>query len=582
MVLQNEIRILYLFPHNGDNNALLKGDLKVAALEADPEYEAVSYVWGSSDSLVDIEVSGNKVGVTKNLDSFLRRLRLADKTRALWIDQLCINQWDNKEKAQQVRQMRQIYSKCQACLLWMGDIKEEIPLTDAEEALVILKYMAAVFEAGGKDEGITPPPSLESNASFEGPFKALESLGIDSNPWWGRVWTVQEAVLPPDQSILWGPLEMPWQTMIHATRTWTGAMPAVLLERFSSAGISTMATLMAMAVWLNIARWRIDSPAYLVNRWRFREATDPRDKIYAIMGLCPTGTLPTVENCDYDIPAVDVFCNLTFDLMVSDESLLPLIMDPRLEAEKATPGIPRWALDAAHISDRNTDWFHLYAWPEYKAHGGRHIDIGKMLKRQGQSHYTLELEGVFVDTIETVGEVWLNPPPPGTDQDTAQRERIRSWERIAQEHIKRVTPDTPETYPGGLSFHDAFGRLMLGDIWRNDEQRVEARADDEDMETVYKFLETGGRYWTHRTVWGMMSNQRFFVTKTGLMGIGHMDTQPGEEVWAFHGGNFPFTVRRREGGGENEYDFGGRCYVQGIMYGEAFERGEETKTVTIY
>ncbi|KAH6997219.1 heterokaryon incompatibility protein-domain-containing protein [Ilyonectria destructans] len=580
MVSQNEIRILYLFPHNGDKDALLKSDVKVTSLETDPEYEAVSYVWGSTDSLIDIEVSGSKVGVTKNLHSFLQRLRLADKTRALWIDQLCINQWDTKEKAQQVRQMRQIYTKCRHCLLWMGDIKDGIPQADAEGALVLLKYMAAYFEAEDKEK-VTRPSLLESDTSFEGPLRALESLGIDSNPWWARVWTVQEAVLPPEQTILWGPLAMPWQTMMHATRTWTGNMPPIMFERFEAFSTGPLGGLMAMAIWLDIAKGRIDSPAHLVNRWRFRQATDLRDKIYALMGLCPAGTLSSVERCDYDLPVVDVFCDLTFDLMVSDESLIPLIMDPRLEIEKATPGMPRWALDAAYISDRNTDWFHLFAWPEYQAHGGRHLNIGNMLRRREESRYTLELQGVFVDTIETVGEIWLNPPPPGTDQNTAQRERIRSWELIAQEHLKRLTPESPETYPGGLSFHEAFGRLMLGDILRNDEQRVEARADDEDVETVYKFLEDGERYWTHRTVWGMMSNQRFFMTKTGLMGIGHMDTQPGEEVWAFHGGNFPFTVRRRDGG-ENEYDFGGRCYVQGMMYGEAFERGQETQTVTIY
>ncbi|KAK7419571.1 hypothetical protein QQZ08_010821 [Neonectria magnoliae] len=128
--------------------------------------------------------------------------------------------------------------------------------------------------------------------------------------------------------------------MIHATRTWTGTQPGLLMQRFQvfyKAGL--ISGLMAMVVWLGIAKGRGDSPAHLVNRWRFRSATDPRDEIYALMGLCLPWTLPAVEQCDYDMPAVDVVCDLTFDLMFSDESLLPLIMDPRLEANKATPGI---------------------------------------------------------------------------------------------------------------------------------------------------------------------------------------------------------------------------------------------------
>jgi hypothetical protein len=109
-----------------------------------------------------------------------------------------------------------------------------------------------------------------------------------------------------------------------------------------------------------------------------------------------------------------------------------------------------------------------------------------------------------------------------------------------------------------------------------------APATEEDVENAYEFVDSGDSYETNRTIQGMATNQRFFITKKGLMGIGHMDTQPGEEVWVFHGGNFPFTMNRREGGNENSYDFGGRCYVQGIMNGEAFEGEKSTRILTLH
>lgn len=108
--------------------------------------------------------------------------------------------------------------------------------------------------------------------------------------------------------------------------------------------------LMALAVWLDIAAQRVDRPVDLIQRWRFCAATDPRDKVYALMGMCSRGSMPRTESCNYDMSVVDVFCSLTIDLMQSDKSLVPLIMDPRFEAEKATPGIPRLALDASHLS----------------------------------------------------------------------------------------------------------------------------------------------------------------------------------------------------------------------------------------
>lgn len=66
-------------------------------------------------------------------------------------------------------------------------------------------------------------------------------------------------------------------------------------------------------------------------------------------------------------------------------------------------------------------------------------------------------------------------------------------------------------------------------------------------------------------------NQSFFVTKSGLMGIGHLDTRHGDELWVFNGGNFPFIVRPKDTGGEDDYHFVGCTYVEGIMDGEVYE-----------
>lgn len=579
MILQNEIRILYLLPHNGDVNTPIKCHLKVSSLKHDPQYEALSYVWGNQDSLLDIDVAGRKMAVTKNLHAALQRLRLENHTRPLWIDQLCISQWDTKEKEQQVRLMRQIYTKCQGCILWMGEIPKTVTESDANEALGLLRYMAEASETS--EENVTIPHCLDNDASFAGMIKAVEALSMDINPWWSRIWTVQEAVLAPKNTLLWGPLTMPWETMRKATITWTSpaGIPLCLEERLKQSGrLKTMATMMAIVVWLEIAQERVDRPVFLVNRWRFREATDPRDKIYALMGLCTSGSMPLMEKCNYDMSAVDVFCNLTSDLMRSEQSLFPLIMDPRLEVEKAVPGIPRWAIDVSHMSDWNTDWFHMFSWPHYNAHGRRPLDFARILRTWEKNRYTLEVQGVFVDTIEWVGEPSLSAP----DQFELRREQLRAWELLARKHVKRGISETSEPYPGGYTLRQAFGRLILGDLLRNGEQRVERPADEEDVESVYKFMDSGKLYWTYRTIQGSMNNQRFFITKTGLMGIGHMDTQPGEEIWAFHGGNCPFTVAPHESNSKDDYDFGGRCYVQGIMNGEAFQCGRSTQTLVLH
>ena len=78
------------------------------------EYVALSYVWGDPNKTREIFVNGKSVQVTKNLESALRILRDKLPVRLgvrLWVDALCINQKDVKERNAQVQRMLDIYEK---------------------------------------------------------------------------------------------------------------------------------------------------------------------------------------------------------------------------------------------------------------------------------------------------------------------------------------------------------------------------------------------------------------------------------------------------------------------------------------
>ena len=104
-------------------------------------YEAVSYVWGSACHRAVIRIDGKDVKVTQNLAAALRRLAFPNRSRILWVDQLCINQEDDLEKATQVPLMSQIYSRAKHCLIWLGEIDPGIPTVNVETALELLRYM---------------------------------------------------------------------------------------------------------------------------------------------------------------------------------------------------------------------------------------------------------------------------------------------------------------------------------------------------------------------------------------------------------------------------------------------------------
>jgi len=65
---------------------------------------------------------------------------------------------------------------------------------------------------------------------------------------------------------------------------------------------------------LSIAR-RGEGPLNMLQRWRQREATDPRDKVYAFMGLFPSTPFPNVQSCRYGISPAELFAKVIRDLI---------------------------------------------------------------------------------------------------------------------------------------------------------------------------------------------------------------------------------------------------------------------------
>ncbi|CZR65469.1 uncharacterized protein PAC_15369 [Phialocephala subalpina] len=107
--------------HPGHQNAVIECELEVFDLEARPRFEALSYVWGNTNPPGIITCNGQQHPVTPNLALALKRLRLPDTTRIVWIDAICVNQEDLEERSQQVQLMRVIYSQAWRVVVWLGE-----------------------------------------------------------------------------------------------------------------------------------------------------------------------------------------------------------------------------------------------------------------------------------------------------------------------------------------------------------------------------------------------------------------------------------------------------------------------------
>lgn len=141
----SQIRLVKLLPGNDDDPIAV--NLLVAERGCN-QYAALSYVWGSRDADVSITVSGEQFDVSANLAEALRCLRHKDVPRAMWIDAICINQFDDAEKSAQVAMMGDIYRNAADVLIFLGGEKDDSDL--------VMKYLELEGETDGPD-GIGAP-----------------------------------------------------------------------------------------------------------------------------------------------------------------------------------------------------------------------------------------------------------------------------------------------------------------------------------------------------------------------------------------------------------------------------------------
>jgi len=122
-----------------------------------PDYEALSYTWGSSGTDIHIELDGQDSSIRPNLAYALAALRRSEP-RVLWVDALCINQNNIHERNHQVEQMGEIYRQARRVLAWLGRPSPRWGST-ALDAVKLAKNLGSFFP-------ISNLPPIPPTASF--------------------------------------------------------------------------------------------------------------------------------------------------------------------------------------------------------------------------------------------------------------------------------------------------------------------------------------------------------------------------------------------------------------------------------
>lgn len=254
-------------------------------------YEALSYEWGDAkNTSLSIILGGVDFPVRENLWYALRHLRLEDETRILWIDAMCINQTNKKERNHQVQQMGRIYSRAHNVVAWVGI--EYPDYIDLGETANFFQFL----EPNHQSSLIPQEPPVKRDYT-ESVHQGIRHLCSDRN-YWIRLWILQELILASRVVVQCGRLRFAWQgfeTLLdrnYATLEIATRAPEWYRDLYLEAR-DTVASIpggRVSRIWLQ-RKYRASSvserPHILDISFNFSntECQDRRDKVFGLLSL---------------------------------------------------------------------------------------------------------------------------------------------------------------------------------------------------------------------------------------------------------------------------------------------------------
>ncbi|KAF4337924.1 heterokaryon incompatibility (het-6OR allele) [Fusarium beomiforme] len=550
-----------------------------------PSFVALSYVWGDLDDTLPLKVSGQTIDATRNLHQVLGCLLASHFEELLWVDALCINQQDARERASQVALMGEIYSHAEYVLAFL--------CPQADPFNLGLDYI----EETARDITIHFDPSISPHLTVQGlnaSDKPLQDslIAFFAAPWWTRVWTVQEFLLARKVIFRCGDRLIDATTVRKTCRSWIdhensccwsarrpidgSAHGFIDIPSQVNGGLTIYTGTLRMKHLVDmLVPGKLYTQDFLaaISLFRIRHCSDPRDRVFGYFGL----RLPGVDvksriPIDYTIRTSVLYRNLATAMIETSQTLDVLSHVLHESAvEKRTQDLPSWVPDwDARIDDRyhltyteRTNMIrHCHASgdmrPEWNVDDSGHVKTRALVVAEIEATapgYPLITPGSTLGG-KTVINGWrkLASLPPHSD--------VVSTENSAEDQRERIFENA---LSGGFtSMHWAIGCDEYSNAykaWLEWFISAEGALAKTSKQVIQDFDEL---------IRQTSERRRFIATSDGQIGFGPEAALEGDAIVILPGGKVPFVLRRLDDTehGAVAYRLLGDAFINGVMAGE--------------
>jgi hypothetical protein len=567
---RKEIRLLVLEP--GLGNEIIHCTLEHASIDKvpAPRYETISYVCGDPRVKATIVLHGVETETLASSEAALRRMRLPNTQRVLWIDAICISQTDVEERGHQVGLMYAIYTSTYRNLIWLGP--DDGTTAKAFESMrAIHSEMVQEVPDLTKLGRLLCTPTLAERYSCAGFSIDIETsalLEVFENTWFSRLWVVQEASLASTSTCIRGEFEIPLLFVLQVAGWLVFKTPHLPIA--SHAKLNALHN--AASIWHSVNEKHGHAslgPQYAMflclQYFPDFQARDPKDHIHATLGLwqkyAKATELPSALKPDYTLDVCTIYSIATRFAIHECKDLRLLISCSRQPEKELSPRWPSWVPHFEHM------------WDELRH--PRDLDqiftaddrMPQLTREENYMPNALVLSGIVVSDLTIVHPTMIRDISPNEVRTLlAEIERSRHDDQLS-ESVETVETIVSTVILGGairgaratdsvaLHYYKSYKNFLIDSPWFPTID-LDPAATDEDRAASHF---NDGFY-------KLAVNRRVFHTRGGHIGLGPKLARASDIVAILYGCRWPVVLRPLPKLGE--FQFLGMCYVHGIMDGE--------------